>query len=67
MQSNCLQVINIIDSDKTIRFYVLGKFTTKISSIEPNLGIDRYRRPMVSNWHQTNARVPLSLTNTRSS
>ena len=31
--------------------YVLGKFMTKVSSIEPNSGIDRYRRNLVSNQH----------------
>ena len=35
----------------TIGLYVLGKFTTKVSSIEPNSGIDRYHRNQVSNQH----------------
>ena len=34
-----------------ITFRFLGKFTTKVSSIEPNSGIDGYRRNMVSNRH----------------
>ena len=31
--------------------YVLGKFTTKVSNIEPNSCIDKYRRNQVSNQH----------------
>ena len=58
MQSNYLQEISmIIDSVEHLGLCILCKFTTKvssieyISSIEPNSGIDKYRRNQVSNQH----------------